>query len=57
MPDSDPVLTISLPKSEWEALLTVEPFGKETYTDEGISIFNAFAAIHQAVNPNVKVKS
>lgn len=52
----DPVLAVSLPLSEWEALLSVEPFAKETYTGPGIAIFNAFQAIHQAVDSTPESK-
>jgi hypothetical protein len=47
---TDPVVTVSMAVSEWEAVLSVEPMGQETYTDDGIRLFNAFQQIHQAVD-------
>jgi hypothetical protein len=50
--EPDPPITVTLPRSEWEALLSVEPLAKETYTEPGLAIFNAFQAIHHAVDPD-----
>lgn len=45
----DDELTLTLPRSQWEAILSVEPLDKETYTDAGITLFNAFQAIHHLI--------
>jgi hypothetical protein len=40
-------LTVSMPRSLWQALLRGEPMDRETYTDEGLAIFNAFQQVRQ----------
>lgn len=53
----DPRVTITAPLSEWKVLLAVEDHALETYTEQGVTLFNIYAAIHHAVDPRPRTAS
>ena len=47
MNEPDPTLTVAMPRSLWIALLGVEDAVQETYTNDGVAIFDAFQQVHE----------
>ena len=45
----DDTITVTMSRAEWQLVLAQEPTNDETYTPEGIAIFNAFQTIHKAI--------